>query len=80
MLSADKLQFFTWVITVLSLIGTVLNIKKSIWCFYIWTFGNTAWLLFDVHTGYYSRATLDAVHLVFAVWGIVAWKKKHGNE
>ena len=66
----------TWALTAVSLIGTVLNVKKIKYCFYIWTVANILWLAYDIYTGLYSRAVLDAVHLCFAVWGIIAWGKK----
>ena len=65
---------FTWVFTAISLAGTVLNVRKNILCFYLWSIGNLAWLGFDVASGLYSRAVLDVVHLAFAIWGIFAWR------
>lgn len=73
---SETLKLFTWFITFLSLCGTVLNVRKSVWCFYIWTFGNAAWLFVDCCMGFYSRAVLDAVHLALAIWGIVAWRSR----
>lgn len=70
------IAIFTWVITALSLAGTVLNVKKNALCFWIWSVGNTAWLCYDLWVGLYSRAALDTVQLAFAIWGIVAWKNK----
>ena len=67
---------FTWFITILSLAGTILNVKKNALCFWLWAFGNTAWLSYDLYLRTYSRAALDAVQLVFAIWGIIAWKRK----
>ena len=67
---------FTWAITIISLTGTILNVKKNSLCFWLWSFGNTAWLSYDLWLGLYSRAALDVVQLAFAIWGIVAWKKK----
>ena len=68
--------YLTWIITAISLIGTILNIKKNIACFYLWTIGNIAWLIFDLYSGLYSRTVLDIVQLVFAIWGIIAWNNK----
>lgn len=65
-----------WIITILCLVGTVLNVKKIIYCFHIWIVANIAWLIFDISTGLYSRALLDFVQLIFAVWGIIEWRKK----
>jgi len=67
---------FTWLVTAISLTGTVLNVKQNIACFYLWAVGNTAWLVYDLGLRLYSRAVLDAVQLAFAVWGIVAWNGK----
>lgn len=69
-------MLFTWAITTVCLAGTILNVKKNIICFYLWTFGNLAWLVFDLRSGLYSRAVLDVVQLGFSVWGIFEWRKK----
>lgn len=66
----------TWILTAACLIGTVLNVKKNKWCFHIWAVANLLWCIYDLYTGLYSRAVLDAVQLGFAVWGIVEWRKK----
>ena len=73
--SALMTVWFTWIITAISLTGTFLNIRKNILCFYLWAVGNIAWLGFDIASGLFSRAVLDAVHLAFAIWGIFAWRK-----
>ena len=67
---------FTWIVTALCLAGTVLNVKKNAFCFWLWSAGNIAWLIFDLCSGLYSRAVLDTVQLAFAVWGIFAWRRK----
>ena len=66
----------TWLFTAVSLAGTVLNVRKNILCFYLWSVGNIAWLAFDIVSGLYSRAVLDVVHLAFAIWGIFAWREE----
>ena len=65
----------TWLFTAVSLAGTVLNVRKNILCFYLWSVGNIAWLTYDIASGLYSRAVLDVVHLAFAIWGIFAWRE-----
>ena len=66
---------FTWAVTVLSLTGTALNVRRNIWCFYLWAVGNIAWLVYDLLTGLYSRAMLDLLQLGFALWGILEWSR-----
>ena len=68
-------ELFTWGTTALCLAGTVLNVKKSVWCFYLWTVGNILWLTFDLLQHLYSRAVLDIVQLILALWGIKCWSK-----
>ena len=68
-------NILTSFITIICLIGTVLNVKKIIWCFYLWALGNLLWLAFNLYSQLYSRAVLDVVQFVFAVWGIVEWSK-----
>ena len=68
-------QTFLWTITALSLVGTALNVKKRISCFYVWTVVNAAWIGVDVYQHLWARMVLDLVHLAFAVWGIVSWRR-----
>ena len=65
----------TWLITAVCLIGTLLNVKKNVLCFYLWAVGNIAWLVYDLLTGLYSRAMLDLIQLGFALWGIWEWSR-----
>lgn len=71
----NMIMIFTWIVTLMCLAGTILNVKKNIWCFYIWAVANILWLLFDIFTGLYSRALLDFVQFLFALWGIIEWRK-----
>lgn len=69
-------QLGLWVLTALSLVGTVLNVKKRIACFYLWTVVNIAWVFVDFRQELYARSVLDGVHLAFAVWGIWDWTRR----
>ena len=69
-------QLGLWLLTALSLIGTALNVKKRISCFYLWTVVNLAWVFVDFQQELYARSVLDGVHLAFAVWGIWDWTKR----
>ena len=64
-----------WDLTAVSLTGTVLNIRKNIWCFYIWLIGDILWCTLDFTSGTYGRALLDFVQVILAICGIVSWKK-----
>ena len=69
-------QLGLWLLTALSLVGTALNVKKRIACFYLWTVVNIAWVFVDFRQELYARSVLDGVHLAFAVWGIWDWTKR----
>lgn len=68
-------QTFLWSITAMSLVGTALNVKRRISCFYVWTVVNAAWIGVDCCQRLWARMALDIVHLAFAVWGIVSWRR-----
>ena len=70
----------TWFLTAISLIGTVLNIRKNILCFYIWLLGDILWCALDFHNGTYGRSLLDFVQVILAVCGIISWKKVNQKE
>lgn len=65
-----------WLVTILSLYGNVLNVKKKRSGFVVWVIANVLWLIYDIWTGLYSRAALDTVQTAFCVWGIIEWKDK----
>lgn len=69
----DKL---TWALTILSIIGVILNIKRHKACFIIWAFTNFAWMVVDWWHGLYSQAVLFAIYFCLAIWGLKEWKHK----
>lgn len=70
------LIIYGWIVTAICLAGTVLNVKKIKFCFIIWTIGNILWLALDLYNSLYSRALLDIVQLILAIWGYLAWTKE----
>ena len=74
------MQTIAWIVTTLCLAGTALNVKKNVACFYLWAVGNIMWLAIDICLGLTSRALLDLVQLIFAVWGIYEWRNKSESK
>ena len=68
-------NIFTVVLTILAIIGVVLNIKKNKVCFYIWFVTNASWAVVDFYKGIPMQGLLFVVYTGLAVWGIVEWKK-----
>ena len=61
-------------LTLLSLTGVVLNIKKNKLCFVIWTITNATWCLYDLSLHAYAQSALFAVYFILAIWGLIEWR------
>ncbi len=66
----------TWILALISLLGTVFNIRKRVICFYIWLIGDVCWFILDYTNGVYGRAMLDFVQILLAFCGIIEWRKE----
>ena len=42
---------FTWILTILAIVGVILNIQKKRICFFIWAFTNASWAVVDFWKG-----------------------------
>lgn len=71
---------WTWAITAASIIGTVANIYKKRFCFIIWLFTNSAWLIIDLRAGLYAQAFLFGIYVLLAVWGLAQWGRESKVE
>lgn len=67
-----------WLLTLLSLIGVVLNIYKKPVCFYIWALTNAIWAVIDWKADLYAQSVLFIIYFLLAVWGILKWSKNPG--
>lgn len=74
------MEIINWITTAICLMGTVLNVKKIKLCFWLWLAGNILWLIIDIKNGLWSRAILDIVQGILALWGIIEWKKENKND
>lgn len=63
----------TWILTVFSIIGVILNIYKKKYCFMIWAMTNFAWMVIDYRAGLYSQSLLFAVYFMLAIYGLWKW-------
>ena len=63
-----------WLLTILSLIGVVLNIRKRRECFYIWGATNFGWVIIDYQAGLYAQSFLFIIYFILALWGIYEWR------
>ena len=70
------MTWLTWITAILSLTGTVLNIRKNPLCFALWAITNAVWTLVDFKYGLYAQGALQAVYCGLALWGMIAWRER----
>ena len=70
----------TWSMTLLSIIGVILNIKKKKICFVLWSITNVSWCIYDFVIGAYAQSFLFLVYLGLSIWGIFEWKKEEVKQ
>ena len=62
-----------WLVSLAALLGVVLNIRKSAWCFPIWIGTNATWAVVDWTHGLVAQAALMLVYLILAIYGCWRW-------
>lgn len=65
----------TWLLTLASLVGVILNIHHRRECFAVWGFTNAAWCVIDLHHNIPAQAALQGVYCGLSVWGLWKWRK-----
>jgi nicotinamide riboside transporter PnuC len=71
---------FTWIIAILSITGTFFNIKKKVFCFYLWTIVEMLCLILDIQNKQYGRAFLDLFSFGMNIYGIITWTNENNAE
>ena len=69
-----------WLISLAALIGVVLNVRKQVACFYVWSVTNAYWAWLDLEHGLHAQAALQAVYFALSIWGIYSWSRKVRDE
>lgn len=71
---------FTWVIAILSVLGSFFNIKRKIVCFYLWIMCEIMCIIIDFKSTQYGRAFLDFFCILMNIYGIFAWSKDKNQK
>lgn len=79
-MSISLFTFITAVLTVLALLGVLLNIKKNYWCFYIWLVTNASWAVIDFYKGIPMQGLLFTVYTGLAIYGLWEWRIKDARK
>ena len=69
-------EFIPYIMTAVSIVGTVANSFGKRWCFYVWAVTNTFWICYNVAIGTYAQALLYTFNLTTCVIGLYKWKGK----
>ena len=71
-----NLSAIVWVMSILAVIGSFLNVRDLKSCFLVWTICNIFWVCYDIFKHEYARAVLDFINLITSTWGIIIWGKE----
>ncbi len=69
-------QLLPWTLTVVSIIGAVLNIKKKRSSFAVYTVANIGWIAVNIYHGIYAQAALFLVFTGLSTWGWIEWGRR----
>lgn len=70
----------TYIMTALSIIGTVANSFRRKWCFYLWAVTNTFWCVYNFAHEEYALAIQYAFNFAMAVVGLIRWSREERKE
>jgi nicotinamide riboside transporter PnuC len=65
-----------WVVVAVSIVGTVLNARRNIWCFPLWIIANLFWIIYGYNKSAPAMTAMFAVYLGLAIYGWVFWNEK----
>ncbi len=74
------LENLSWILVMISLLGNAFVIKRNVIGQWLWTIGNTGWIIYDVSMGAYSQAVLFAAYLAMSIWGVIEWTKQDAKN
>lgn len=69
------MRYLPYIITLLSVVGTVANSLQKRWCFWVWLCTNAFWVVFNVISRSYAQALLYAFNFAMAILGLCRWKR-----
>lgn len=70
----------SYVVTVITIIGTVANSFQKWWCFIIWIATNTFWIIYNITIKEYQQAFIYVVNDITSIMGLINWRKKEKEK
>lgn len=75
-----SLEDVSWILVLISLTGNAFVIKRNVTGQWLWTIGNTGWIIYDISMGAYSQAVLFSAYLAMSIWGVIEWTKEDAKK
>lgn len=69
-----------YVMTGLTIAGTVGNAMRRRWCFYLWTISNAFWCVYNLTAGEHPQAVLYGFNMAMALYGLFRWDREERAE
>ena len=69
-------DLLTGILTALSILGVVLNIRRLRSCFAVWAVTNLSWAAVDFYREIWAQGILFLIYFGLAIYGIWAWKAR----
>lgn len=69
------MNMIPYIVTTVSIIGTVANSFQKRWCFYIWLCTNAFWCVYNAASRSYAQSLLYAFNFAMAILGLIKWKR-----
>lgn len=62
-----------YIVTVITLIGTIGNSFQKKWCFYIWIPTNIFWIIYNIIIKQYAQSIVYLINLITSIIGLNKW-------
>ncbi len=69
-----------WTVTIVALVGVVLNIEQDSRCFFLWGFTNASFAIRTYFLGAFEMTVLFSIYFLLAIVGIIRWNQKAKNH
>jgi nicotinamide riboside transporter PnuC len=67
------MKYVPWVLSFLSIVGAIMNIKVMPSCFIVWTLTNIGWIILNVKTKLWGQIPLWIVFTALNIYGYFSW-------
>ena len=71
----DLMELLMWPATLGAIVGTIGNVYKRVWSYWVWTICNLVMAVYNFQHGHMHQALLWSAYVVICVCGIYAWTK-----